>query len=30
VRWALVAGVVIRAIIFAVYFKLGRWKRKQI
>jgi len=30
VRWGLVSGVVIRASIFAGYFKAGRWKRKQV
>ncbi|MEE8414406.1 MAG: MATE family efflux transporter [Dehalococcoidales bacterium] len=30
VRWGLVSGVVIRAIIFATYFKMGRWKDKKI
>ncbi len=30
VRWAMVSAVVIRAGVYAVYFKLGRWKDKQI
>jgi len=30
VRWGLVSGIVIRSIIFAVYFKGGRWKRKKV
>ena len=30
VRWAMVAAVVIRAVCFAVYFKLGRWKRLKV
>lgn len=30
VRWAMVAAVVVRAIIFAVYFKIGLWKRRQV
>ncbi|MFC1953324.1 MATE family efflux transporter [Chloroflexota bacterium] len=30
VRWGLVSGNVIRAIIFTVYFKLGRWKHKKV
>jgi len=30
VRWAIVAGMATRAIAFAVYFRLGRWKRKKI
>jgi len=30
VRWGLVSGIVIRSIIFAVYFKKGRWKRKKV
>ncbi|MFC1991412.1 MATE family efflux transporter [Chloroflexota bacterium] len=30
VRWAMVSAVVVRATIYAVYFKLGRWKRKKV
>ncbi|MFC1949287.1 MATE family efflux transporter [Chloroflexota bacterium] len=30
VRWGLVSGIVIRAAIFTVYFKVGRWKRKRV
>ncbi len=30
VRWAMVAGIAMRAIIYPVYFRLGRWKRKKI
>jgi len=30
IRWALVADTVSSAIIFVVYFKLGRWKRKKV
>jgi putative MATE family efflux protein len=30
IRWAVVIGIVIRAIIYTVYFKAGRWKRKKI
>jgi len=30
VRWALVAGVVVRAIAFLIYFLTGRWKRKKV
>ena len=30
VRWAMVAAMVIRAAVFAVYFKTGRWKHKKI
>ncbi len=30
VRWAMVAGNVVRAIIYTIYFKKGRWKRKQV
>ena len=28
IRWAVVIGVVIRAVIYTAYFKTGRWKRK--
>ena len=30
VRWALVAGLLVQAVASAVYFKLGKWKRKKI
>ena len=30
VRWAMVAAVVARAAVFAIYFKTGRWKRKMV
>ncbi len=30
VRWGMVSGNVLRAIIFVTYFKLGRWKQKKI
>lgn len=30
VRWAIVIAMVARAIIYSVYFKLGRWKRIQV
>ena len=30
VRWAMVSAVVVRATVYAVYFKLGRWKRKKV
>ena len=30
VRWALVAGMVMGAVAFAVYFRTGRWKRKKV
>ncbi|MFH1382867.1 MAG: MATE family efflux transporter [Chloroflexota bacterium] len=30
VRWAIVAGTVIAAIVFLVYFRLGRWQRKKV
>ncbi|MBA7675324.1 putative FMN/FAD exporter YeeO [subsurface metagenome] len=30
VRWGLVTGIIVRSVIFAVYFKVGRWKRKQV
>ncbi len=29
VRWAVVIGIVMRAGIYAVYFKMGHWKRKK-
>ncbi len=30
IRWAMVGGIVIRAVIYGVYFKIGRWQRKQV
>jgi len=30
VRWALVAGMVVGAVAFAAYFRIGRWKRKRV
>ena len=30
IRWGIVTGIAIRAIIYSTYFKLGRWKRKKI
>jgi putative MATE family efflux protein len=30
VRWAMVIAVVVRGIMFAGYFKMGRWKNKKI
>ena len=30
VRWGMVAAMVVRATVFGVYFKMGRWKRKEI
>jgi MATE family multidrug resistance protein len=30
VRWGMVAGVVVPAIILTIYFKTGRWKRKKV
>ena len=30
VRWAMVSGNIVRAVIYSIYFKLGRWKRKQV
>ena len=29
IRWAVVIGVVMRAVIYTAYFKTGRWKRKR-
>jgi Na+-driven multidrug efflux pump len=29
IRWAVVIGIVIRAGIYTVYFRTGRWKRKK-
>ncbi len=30
IRWAIVAGVVVGAVAYTIYFRLGRWKRKKI
>jgi putative MATE family efflux protein len=30
VRWGIVSGMVLRASIYATYFKKGRWKRKKL
>jgi putative MATE family efflux protein len=30
VRWAMVTGVVSRAVFYAIYFVRGRWKRKKV
>jgi putative MATE family efflux protein len=30
IRWAVVIGIVIRAAIYTVYFKMGRWKNRRI
>jgi len=30
IRWAMVIGVVVAAVIFTVYFRLGRWKNLQV
>ncbi|HEY95925.1 MAG TPA: MATE family efflux transporter [Dehalococcoidia bacterium] len=30
VRWAMVTGNLLRAIIYLIYFKMGRWKTKRI
>ncbi|MFC1953684.1 MATE family efflux transporter [Chloroflexota bacterium] len=30
VRWALVIGIAMRAITYATYFRMGRWKRKEV
>ncbi len=30
IRWAIVAGITVRAIIYPVYFKSGRWKRRKV
>jgi len=30
VRWALVIGIVIGAVTYAIYFRMGRWKRKRL
>lgn len=30
VRWAMVASVVIGAVFYTIYFRMGRWKRKKV
>ena len=30
VRWAMVIAVVMRAFTYAIYFRLGPWKRKRV
>jgi len=30
VRWAIVAGVVVGAVAYITYFRMGRWKRKKV
>ena len=30
VRWAIVIGIIVGAIIYVIYFRLGRWKRKKV
>jgi len=30
VRWGMVSGNVMRAVIYSIYFKRGRWKRKIV
>jgi Na+-driven multidrug efflux pump len=30
IRWAVVIGIVIRAVIYTAYFKTGRWKNRRI
>ena len=30
IRWAIVAAIVMRAVIYSTYFKSGRWKRKRV
>ncbi len=30
VRWAMVAGTVTAAIVYTIYFRAGRWKRKKV
>ncbi|MFC2021532.1 MATE family efflux transporter [Chloroflexota bacterium] len=30
VRWGIVVGNVVRAVIYSTYFKAGRWKRKRV
>ncbi len=30
IRWAIVTGIVVRAFIYVVYFKTGRWQHKKV
>jgi len=30
VRWGLVGGLLVQAVASVVYFRLGRWKRKNV
>jgi putative MATE family efflux protein len=30
IRWAIVSGILVRAIIYGAYFKTGRWQRKKV
>jgi Na+-driven multidrug efflux pump len=30
IRWGIVSGIVMRAVIYTIYFKRGRWKRKKV
>ena len=30
VRWAIVIGVVMRAVAYSTYFRMGRWRRKAV
>ena len=30
VRWAIVVGIALRALAYGTYFRMGRWKRKEI
>jgi len=30
VRWGIVSAIVMRAVIYTIYFKNGRWKRKEV
>jgi len=30
VRWAMVAGMLVTAVAYIIYYRLGRWKRKKV
>jgi len=30
VRWGMTSGVIFSALIYTIYFRLGRWKRKRV
>jgi putative MATE family efflux protein len=30
IRWAIVSGILVRAIIYGAYFRTGRWQRKKV